>query len=147
MPSTYVKQLQKIVNEYMADGRSIITTQEVAAWAVHNGLWKPQPFDLINQCAEHISLAMREEYITDPQGRVVRAKHAARMEQTVFWADIRMASRKHMEIAFKQRRQQILGDCRQLKKDANSYNENNNSGKPIQIVFDFTLDLAEEEAA
>jgi hypothetical protein len=93
---------------------------------------------------------MREEYIVDPQGRTVRAKHAARLikdgEQLALWADIRTADRRHMEIAFQQRRQQIVGDCRQLKTDADSYNDNANPGKPIQMVFDFTQDLAELEA-
>ena len=93
---------------------------------------------------------MREEYITDAQGRTVRAKHAARMEregeQGVFWDDIRSAPRTHMEVSLKQRRQQIVGDCHQLKTDADSYNENANPGPPIQLIFDFTDDLAELES-
>ena len=52
-----------------------------------------------------------------------------------------------MEAAFQQRRQQIVSDCRQLKIDVDSYNENHNSGRLIQMVFDFTLDLAELELA
>jgi hypothetical protein len=51
-----------------------------------------------------------------------------------------------MEIAFRQRRQQIVGDCRQLKTDLDSYNENYNAGESLQMVFDFTNDLAEIEA-
>ncbi len=51
-----------------------------------------------------------------------------------------------MEIAFQQRRQQIVGDCRQLKTDADSFNDNSNPGSPIQMIFDFTDDLAELEA-
>ncbi len=93
---------------------------------------------------------MREEYIKDPQGRSVRLKHAARVlvegKQTVFWDDIRTAPRTHMEIAFQQRRQQIVGDCRQLKADVDSYNENAKVHPPIQMVFNFTEDLAELEA-
>jgi hypothetical protein len=50
-----------------------------------------------------------------------------------------------MGIAFQQRRQQIVGDCRQLKSDVDSYNENRNPSSPIQMVFDFTLDLVELE--
>jgi hypothetical protein len=38
-----------------------------------------------------------------------------------------------MEIAFQQRRQQILGDCRQLKTDVDSYNDNYNSGSAAPI--------------
>jgi hypothetical protein len=51
-----------------------------------------------------------------------------------------------MEVAFQQRRQQIVGDCRQLKADLDSYNENYNLGESLQMVFDFTNDLAEIEA-
>jgi len=104
----------------------------------------------MDQCAEQLSRAMREEYIQDPQGRMVRAKHAARVErdgeQLVLWDDIRTADRRHMEIAFKQRRHQIVGDCHQLKIDVDSYNDNGNTEAPIQLIFDFTDDLAELEA-
>jgi hypothetical protein len=48
-------------------------------------------------------------------------------------------------MAFQQRRQQIVMDCHQLKMDADSYNENYNKGKPIQMIFDFRLDLQELE--
>jgi hypothetical protein len=50
-----------------------------------------------------------------------------------------------MEHAFQQRRRAIVGDCKQLKNDADSYNENFNSGAAIQIIFDFTEDLEEAE--
>ena len=50
-----------------------------------------------------------------------------------------------MQIALQQRRQQIVGDCRQLKNDCEFYNSNKNPGEPIQIVFDFTVDLEELE--
>jgi hypothetical protein len=50
-----------------------------------------------------------------------------------------------MRIAFQQRRKQIVGDCRQLKNDVDSFNENVNPGPPIQLVLDFTQDIAELE--
>jgi hypothetical protein len=59
---------------------------------------------------------------------------------------MRTAPREHMEVAFQQRRQQIVGDCRQLKWDVDSYNQNHNAGEELQMVFDFTLDLEEIEA-
>ena len=125
------------------------TTHQIAAWAVSQKLWQPQPSTVIDQCANQLSKAMREEHIVDPQGRTVRAKHVVKIkrngEQMALWADIRTAGREHMEIAFQQRRQQIVGDCRQLKNDVDSYNENRNPGKPIQMVFDFTNDLEETE--
>jgi hypothetical protein len=51
-----------------------------------------------------------------------------------------------MERALQQRRQQIVGDCSQLRRDADHYNGNYNPGKPIQIVFDFRRDLEEMRA-
>jgi hypothetical protein len=150
MPNGYYEHLQAMVDKYTkAGGRWPATTHEIAAWAIQNHLWAPQPSALIDQCAEQLSRAMREQYITDPQGRVIRAKHAARIErdgvQTVLWADIRTAPRIHMAIAFQQRRQQIVGDCRQLKVDVDSYNENQSPSDPIQMVFDFRADLIELE--
>jgi len=50
-----------------------------------------------------------------------------------------------MELAFRQRRIQIVGDCRQLKNDVDSYNESHEKVPPIPMLFDFTDDL--EEAA
>lgn len=152
MASAYARQLRKIVTEYRNAGESWPTTaQNIAAWAIQNKLWEMRPSDIMNRCADELASAMREEYFTDAQGRMVRAKHAAKLlvngEQMTLWDDIRTADRGFMAVAFQQRRQQIVGDCRQLKNDADSYNENKNPGEPIQIVFDFTLDVLEAEAA
>ena len=68
-------------------------------------------------------------------------------EQITLWDDIRTATPKHMEIAFQQRRQQVVGDCRQLKTDVDSYNENRKPERPIQIIFDFTFDIEEIDTA
>jgi len=148
---TYAEQMQRVVTQYQEAGeRWPATTYDMAAWAIRMRLWSPSPSAMIDECAEQLARAMREEYIEDVQGRTVRAKHAARREvngvQMTMWADIRTAPRDHMELAFQQRRQQILGDCRQLKADADSYNENKNPGEAIQMVFDFTVDLEEIEA-
>ena len=144
---TYNEQMQKIVDRYIEAGEKWpATSRDIAAWAIHNHQWEAHSTAMIDICADHLARAMREEYLVDPQGRTVRAKHAARVEQGVLWADIRTAPREHMTIAFQQRRHQIVGDCRQLKSDVDSYNENKNPGSPIQMIFDFTLDLAESEA-
>lgn len=152
MGSTYNEQMQRLVEEYRRAGNPWpATTYEMAAWAVRSGRWEPPRELAIDRCADDLAKAMREEFITDRQGRRVRAKHAARREvngeQMTIWADLRTAPREHMEIAFAQRRQQVVADCAQLKRDVDSYNENFNRGEnPIQMVFDFTLDLMELEA-
>ena len=148
---SYNEQLRSIADQYFAEHDRSASSREIAAWAMRSGKWAPQPAALIDQCAEELSRAMREDYITDPQGRTVRAKHAARISQNgkqiTLWADIRTANQGHMERAFGQRRRQILGDCRQLKADVDSYNDNRQPEEPLQVIFDFTLDLAELEAA
>jgi hypothetical protein len=103
------------------------------------------------RCAEDIAAAMREEYTTDKKRLRVRLLHPAATkadtgEQLVLWDDIRTAPRSHMEVSFQQRRQGIVGDCRQFKTDIDSYNDAHPSAEPIQVVFDFTTDLAELEA-
>jgi hypothetical protein len=49
-----------------------------------------------------------------------------------------------MELAFQQRRWQIVGDCKQLRTDVDSYNENYNPGPVLQTSFNFTNDLEED---
>jgi hypothetical protein len=147
----YSDQLREIANRFYRESgyAEPPTKQDIAAWAIRKGLWHPHPSDLIEQCAEELARAMREEHIRDAQGRSVRAKHVARMPGAngtrYLWDDIRSAKPAFMEIAFQQRRQQIVGDCRQLKTDVDSYNENAKPEKEIQVVFDFRRDLEELE--
>ncbi len=146
------EQLQSIAKEYQCAGKKWpASTREIAEWAIKTERWTPHPSAIVNQCAEELSRAMREEFVRDRQGRKIRTKHAATYqngtEQLVLWDDIRTASHKHMERSFQQRRQQILGDCKQLKNDVDSYNENRLPHTPIQMVFDFTIDLEEIELA
>jgi hypothetical protein len=62
-------------------------------------------------------------------------------------ASEQMVHRSHMEKAFTQRREQVIGDCLQLQNDVDAYNAMNPGEKPIQLVLDFTDDVAEKRAA
>ena len=146
--ATYAQRMQDLVRRFQeAHDGVTFQAKDVAAWAIRERLWEANPSAVLSRCAEEISRAMREEYIVDAKGRHVRVKHAVDFmrdgKQLTLWADMRTASRKHMDLAFRQCRQQILGDCRQLKNDMDSYNETLNPGDPIQLVFDFGLDLEE----
>lgn len=151
MARTYNEQMQDIARVYREAGEEWPTTlKHIAGWAIGQGLWQPHPTLLLSKCAEDLGRALREEYITDPQGRRVRAKHAARMdrdegEQGALWDDIRTASHEHLKIAFQQRRQGIVGDCHRLKIDVDSYNDNRRPEVPIQLGLDFTNDVEEME--
>ena len=126
MPGTN-KQLQRIVREYQQAGESWPADMgTIARWAIGTNRWAPHPNSAHRQCARELSRALRAEYFTDAYGQRVRAKHPASKEgedgrQMVLWDDIRTAPREHMEISFQQRRKRIVGDCRQLKTDADSY--------------------------
>lgn len=141
---TYTEQLQKIANDYMASEEPWpATKRQIAAWAVRNGRWKPLPELLVAKCAEDLGQAMAGEHFTDEQGRSVRAKHAARMGTDWLWDDHRTMNRRHATISFALRRSQMVGECKQLKTDVDSYNENHCPSKPIQMNFNFTRDLEE----
>jgi hypothetical protein len=150
-----VEQHKDLVEQYRrAFKNKPFKSIDVVKWGIKNGLINLRPIDPELMLAEEISLAMHEDYITDPQGRRVRAKHAARYEvngkQETFWVDIRdknPGTRRHMQIAFQNRRQQIVGECVQLKLDLDSYNQNWNTGTAIQGCFDFTDDLADRGLA
>jgi hypothetical protein len=144
------EQNQKIVQCYREAAQPWpASSTEIARWAIDKQLWQIHPGAVIRQCADQIANAMREEFHTDPQGRKVRLLHAAPYpkngRQYLLWDDMRTASYKHMRMAFQQRRQQVVMDCHQLKMDVDSYNDNFNKEKPIQMIFDFGLDLAELE--
>ena len=74
-----VEHYQQVVRLYQEARRPWPATAiEIADWGLRAGHLKPKPADLVKQFASELSRAMREEYITDPQGREVRAKHARR---------------------------------------------------------------------
>ena len=148
---SYNEQLQELYRRYERAGHvQPFTMHDLAAWAYDNELCQPQRSTIVNRLAEDFSRAMRADFHIDPQGRRVRTKHVATFErggkQFALWTDLRVATREHMERSFQQRRQGIVGDCRQLKTDVDSYNENQNRGETIQLILDFTDDIAEYEA-
>jgi hypothetical protein len=148
--SSYNEQMQALAKDYQfATGSVTYTLKDVGAWAIKEGKWEAGRDILLRQFCDDMGRALREEYIRDPQGRRVRANHVIRGEgETGFlWAEIYTAPREHMVIAFDQRRDQIVADCAQLKQDIDSYNQNQNSGAPVQLRLDFARDVVEYELA
>lgn len=143
-------QYFRIVELYLQDGGTEpIELDALARFAINNGHWHKHGSKLLQLCKRDLSRAFREQYHTDPQGRSVRTYHAATSRegesQQVFWADMRTAPLEHMEAAFLQRREQIVGDCSQLKRDVDSFNDNNTYGAKYQLTLDFGQDVAERE--
>lgn len=149
--SAYSNAIKDYIERYKKEVGSdgLIDTHDLASWAYSNGLHKPNVTTIINLIAADIAQVFREEYRTDQSGRRYRAKHAAtskRDNKTLsLWGDIDDANAPHEHFvrSFGQRRQMIVGDCYQLKTDADHYNDVRNPVEPIQIVLDFTLDIEE----
>ena len=126
------------------------TARDIALWALREGMIeRPTEDALVAKSAEQIAKAMREEFFTDAKRHSVRAKHVAKVgdrgQTRMLWDDIRTGSPEHLAIAFQLRRQQIVGDCKQLKVDVDWFNEYRSPSEPVQLVLDFTDDVREQE--
>ena len=132
-------------------GHQPSSARQACEWAVAAGLLQLPDIDPYDALAEDMAQALRNEFGTDDKGRRFRVNHAVRVSksgvQYTFWAAMGYAPHEHMEKAFAQRREQIVGDCFQLKTDVDVYN--GLTGSPemprIQMVLNFTEDVAERE--
>jgi hypothetical protein len=150
---TKTERLQQVWHHYDANKDHQPTcTKEAARWAVVEGLLElPPEVDRYELLVAQMSSALREEYQTDEKERRYRVNHAVRITtsgvQQTFWGMMGFAPHDHMERAFTQRREQIVGDNFQLKTDVDVYNDLNEGKRPaIQLVLDYTDDVAEREA-
>lgn len=150
---TKTEFLQDIVNDYIDAGMPWPAGRRaIAAWAISTGRWQPASKSMVDRCAQELAEAMRLEMEIDPQGRTVRAKHCAMITQHEaggkevqkrLWFDRETATPELMHRSLQQRRRGVLGDCKQLKTDRDSYNDNNPHGAHIQMSFNFEPDLEE----
>ena len=148
--SGYSNAVKDYIGRYQEEtGSSLIDPHAVAEWAMSRGLHKPNHRTIIDAIATDIAQVLREEYRTDRHGRRYRAKHATTVKRgnltLALWGDLDdpNAPHEHFVKSFAQRRQQIVGDCLQLATDVDVYNDKRNPADPIQIPFDFTLDVEE----
>lgn len=123
------------------------SAREAVEWAVAEGLLELPIIDPYDALAGQMANALREELQTY-KGRRYRVNHAVRVTkggvQYTFWAIMGYAPHDHMERAFTQRREGIIGDCVHLATDVEVYNDMNKDERPaVQLVLDFTDDVAE----
>ena len=149
--ATYKEKLQQVWHRYEREHGSMpASAQESAHEGVANGLLHLPEFDPFAKLAEDMSTALREEYATDGEGRRYRVNHAVRITsggvQYTMWAIMKDAPRAHMQKAFIQRREQIVGDCVQLATDVEAYNVMKADQPPIPMLFDFRDDVEERRS-
>lgn len=127
------------------------SAREAVEWAVEAGKLDLPEIDPLDVLAGQMSRALREEYIEDEYGRRHRVNHAVRVTkdgvQKTFWGIMGFADHGHMQKAFTQRREQIVGDCLQLQVDVEVYNEKTPLEEDIQLVLEFGEDVDERRAA
>lgn len=145
------ERFQSIWHKYERDhGNQPSGTREAVDRAIEEGLLEEPRIDPREILASQMAAALREEMDTDAKGRRYRVNHAVRISragvQYTFWASMGFAPHDHMERAFAQRREQIVGDNLQLKIDVDVYNDLNRGNRPeIQLVLDYTDDIAERQ--
>jgi len=153
--STYRERMLAIHRQYLAaGGKTPVRLDELYDFARQSGLWAPPPSDARKRFREDMAQALREDYFTDRAGRTVRRQHAikikeendeGKMVQKSLWDDIDTGTREHIATACQLRRKQIVGDCKQLKNDADHFNDERPKEKPIRMLWDFTDDLVEAD--
>ena len=150
--ATKQERLQKAWYHYDGDHKHRPTSaRQAVEWAVSEGLLELPEIDPLDVLAGEMADALRSEIQTDEKGRRYRVNHAVRVTkggvQYTFWGALGFAPHSHMEKAFAQRREQIIGNCVQLRTDVEVYNDMNSGKHPeIQLVLDFTDDVAERFA-
>jgi hypothetical protein len=148
--TTQNELLQRLWKRYEDEHERLpASAREVVEWAVNENLLNLPEIDPYDILAGQMATALREEYATDAKGRKYRVNHAVRVTklgvQTTFWAIMGFAPREHMQRAFVQRRNQIIGDCFQLKIDVDVYNSLNEAEPPLPLILDFTDDVKERQ--
>lgn len=146
------EQLQRAWHLFEKEhGHLPASAREASIWAVNKGIISLPDVDPYDALADDMARALREEYATDSKGRRYRVNHAVRITrrgvQYTMWAMLADAPREHMQRAFIQRREQVVGDLVQLATDVEVYNDMNKGVEPIQLVLDFTHDVDERRAA
>lgn len=151
--ASYQQQLQDIFARYQAEvSQAPVDLKEVGKWAMGKGMWAPRPVDVLRRFSSDLADALREEYRTDEKtGRRYRTKLAVTTwdgeRQGSLWGDSDTAPRSHVVKSVAQRRRQVVADCYQLRVDVDQYNADRPDEEPIQLVLDFTDDVAEQLVA
>lgn len=148
--TTRNEQFQQVFRRCESENDHLpVSARDACEWGVAHGLLQLPEIDPYDILAGEMARALREEYKVDGRGRKYRVNHAVRVTrsgvQTTFWAIMGFAKREHMQRAFTQRRNQIIGDCFQLKVDVDVYNDMNPDQEPVQLELNFTDDVSERE--
>lgn len=145
-----MEQLQNLISLYKREtGNNAVDMDDVARWAIGRGVKPPQPKTELELMSKQLADAARLQHNKDPNtGYSYRVNHALTHsdpngKQRTLWVDIHSAKRSQMHASLTNRRQQMIGDGVQLTIDQTVWNNLNPNEEAIQMVLDFTEDVAE----
>ncbi|CDN47039.1 hypothetical protein [Neorhizobium galegae] len=147
------KTLQKLIALYrIKTGETEMDPAKIADFAILNGIKLPTPADPKKLLVQQISQAAREEMRVDRDtGRPYRAYHSLPVQQggetLFFWIDIEDATRPQMVRSTNRRREHVVGELVQLSFDLDHWAAANPTDKPIEVEYDFALDIEWRKAA
>ncbi len=150
---TRSEELQRLIPLYLREtGKTTWENIDVAMWAIKRGVKPPKPKTEAELLAEQFSQALRDEHRRDPEtGLDYRANHAFKEKQgdkqLTFWVQLHNATYPQMSASATNRRDGIIADCTQLKKDAIVWNNKNPNEKQINLILDFEEDVNERLAS
>jgi hypothetical protein len=135
--------------EYAGEhGLTEVDPDDVAKWMVDTGRYDPRPLSIVKRCKQELVRALKDERITDPEGREVRANHCIRWREgdTLFsrWVGIYEAKPGRMRTSLAQRLRQMEAQVHQHHTDWSSYNDHNIHGAQLGL-FDYDFNKAVDE--
>jgi len=129
---------------FQAHNHAPSSSREIAQWGLDEGLLKTRPVDPVARLANEISEALSDEKGAGGY-RMNLARRAERNGQsTMLWGRVDDQPREFVEAAVQDWRKQIAGECVVVAKTLQHRQEVHPEEEPIQFVFDFSDDVAEE---
>lgn len=130
-------------------GLTEVDPDEVSNWMVETGRYISRPVSDVRRCKQDLVRALKDEKITDAQGREVRANHCIRWREgeNLFsrWVSIYQAKPGRMRISLAQRVRQMEAQVHQHHTDWASYNDNNIHGAQLSLFdYNFNNSIAEK---
>jgi hypothetical protein len=149
---TQAEMLQQLWRDFEREHDHLaVSAREVVDWAVAKHALELPHVDPRDVLATQMARALREEYEFNSAGQRYRVNHAVRITkdgvQHTIWGVLGHADHEHMQMAFSQRRDQVIGDLVQLQVDVNAYTRLVPHQPPIQLALDFSQDVAERMRA
>lgn len=127
----------------------------IAPWAMERGLWNKPPTPPVEILRRELSRYLKNQYIEDPQNRLVRKFHAVPLKivtpdgstrRMSSWHMIYETPKKKMLLSLQMRRRSAVRDVVQLDLDLGSYNDNNIFGETLPPMdFNLNPDVAESK--